>query len=113
MRRIRVSPGAAKFRFALRLRNSFLRAGMPLDDLIRRNPPGAHPRNLRAAVIEAVELVREQWSVEVVGYDQAGNNAERSDNASNLMLLFIPSCLSSPSAAASCACRASRALRTL
>ena len=52
---------------------------MPLDDLIRRNPPGAHPRNLRAAVIEAVEHVREQWSLEVVENDHAGNNDESND----------------------------------
>jgi len=41
--------------------------------LIGGNPPGAHPRNLRATVVEAVEHVREQWSLEVVEYDHAGN----------------------------------------
>jgi hypothetical protein len=36
--------------------------------------PGAHPRSLRPAVAEAVEHIREKWSLEVVECDHAGNN---------------------------------------
>jgi len=39
-------------------------------------PPGAHPRSLRPAIVEAVEHVREQWSFEVVEYDNAANDDE-------------------------------------
>jgi len=42
---------------------------------------GALPRNLRPAIAEAVELVRQKWSPEVVKYDQAGNNDESKDNS--------------------------------
>ena len=42
---------------------------------------GAQPRYLRPAVVEAVEHVREQWPLEVVEDDHAGNNDESSDNS--------------------------------
>jgi hypothetical protein len=43
--------------------------------------PGAHPRNLGAAVVEAVEHVREKWSAETVEYDHARNNDNSSKNS--------------------------------
>jgi hypothetical protein len=43
--------------------------------------PDALPRNLRPAIAEAVEHVREQWSREAVEYDHAGNNDESNDNS--------------------------------
>lgn len=46
-----------------------------------RHPPSTHPRSLRPAVVEAVEHVREQWSLEVVEYDHGGNNDESNDNS--------------------------------
>jgi hypothetical protein len=36
---------------------------------------------LRPAVAEAVERIREQWSLELVDYDHAGNNDESKDNS--------------------------------
>ena len=36
---------------------------------------------LRPAVAGAVERIREQWSLELVGYDHARNNDESKDNS--------------------------------
>ena len=36
---------------------------------------------LGPAVAEAVERIREQWSLELVDYDHAGNNDESKDNS--------------------------------
>ena len=59
--------------------------------LVRRNPPGAHPRSLRATVVEAVEHVREQWSLEVVEYDRAENNDESNDESNDPSLCSVMS----------------------
>jgi len=36
---------------------------------------------LGPAVTEAVERIREQWSLELIDYDHAGNNDESKDNS--------------------------------
>jgi hypothetical protein len=41
-----------------------------------RDPPGTHPRRLRAAVVEAVELVGEQRSPIVVNRNDDANEEE-------------------------------------
>jgi hypothetical protein len=51
------------------------------DKVSIRDSAGAHPRSLRAAVAEAVERSREQWSLELVDYDHAENNDESKDNS--------------------------------
>ena len=58
----------------------------PLDDLIRRDRSGANPCKLRAAVVETVGPVREQWSLEVVEYNHDGNNDENNDESNDASL---------------------------
>jgi hypothetical protein len=51
------------------------------DKISIRDSPGARPRSLRPAVAEAVERIREQWSLELVDYDHARNDDESKDNS--------------------------------
>jgi hypothetical protein len=46
-----------------------------------RHPPSTHPRRLSAAVVEAIGDVVEQWSLDVIGYNDAANNDESKENS--------------------------------
>jgi hypothetical protein len=46
-----------------------------------RHPPSTHPRRLSTAVVEAIGDVVEQWSLDVIGYNDAANNDESKENS--------------------------------